>query len=264
MDSSNQRRSGKNAGMKMSCEVCRPRLSLALVFVLAWAGNAVAQTVLIDANFSDSTEGQAPATVKYASPPVKLPQAVRADGKNLAVVVDAVGSLKDKPLKLEKADGANPRTPAIRFFEKSGAVTGGRLRIEFDAVIERYKAGPKFPGFERLVTLNLYGDDGKVFLNAGYTVGRACDGGSIAVNDTKGGRWKLGEANHWILEVNLDSGKASVVFDGKEIVGEASLIGEKIKAVRIMEFRDGTAFGAYDGVFVAAIDNLKVVQSEAK
>ncbi len=237
---------------------------LAASWLMGVAAGAAQPIFLLD--LSDQTVGEAPATARWdASEKNKLPQSLSQIGDNTVRVAEGVGGLEGRALLLEKKDGNTPRTPAVRLVNRPSGITGGVVEISYDAVVTHFAAGERFPGFEALLTLNFYNNDGHIFYTLNQVVGEDRRGGEFRSSaKLRGGssRWRLGEPVKVAVRMDLTQGLVTVTIDDHVAVENHRLDGAAGQAVRLIEFRDGTAYGAYDGAFTAGLTNLRVVHTQ--
>ena len=89
-------------------------------------------------------------------------------------------------------------------------------------------------------------------------------GGIFRTNMNKAarwGEWQPEQANQFDLTLNLDTGEVTVKINGQTYMDQKVVEKVKGQSIRIIEFRDGTAFGGYDGLFIAGVDNIKITHT---
>jgi hypothetical protein len=222
---------------------------------------ATAQQLLFDVDFNDAVVDEAPPRERFDPQATNTRvQTLNEAGTNVVRVVGSLGALDDQPLMLDKAE-PTPRTPEVRLVQRSGGIAQSVVQIDLDVMIDYFEASPRFPGFETLLSLNLINNAGQTFYHLGMRTtdeeGRRGSFTSSAYNGGAG-RWQLGEVAHVTLWVDLGSGASRLAVDGQTIHqhdADAEVAGS---AIRIIQLRDGTAYGAYDGLFTAGLDNLQV------
>lgn len=237
-----------------------------MMWLLSPAHAAGKPIKLWDVDFDKDKRGEAPETAEFLNSENKHPQSLKTSNENTVTVVKECGGLKDEPAKLEKKGTSVPYTPNITLGGKPNTIKRGHVRFEWKSSIESFTAGEKWPGFETLIAFNLRGNEGQTIFTVSYVVHDKdkvsgqfrCKGVDGAV-----GKWRRNQPNEFKLDIDLDRGVYWLDIDGKEVAEQVE-VQDLAQAIRIIEYRDGTAFGAYDGQFVGAVDDIEVTLNPRK
>ncbi len=185
-------------------------------------------------------------------------QGLKTTETSPVTVVRKLKGLGDKPLQIVNGDSDTPYTPNVTLVNKPNGIAREHVHIEWEAVITKFEKGEDWKGFENLLVLVLRGNQGQPLFTLGQLKNEK--GGTFSASGVKGGmpRWKLGEAHKILVDLNLKKGTFTITIDDSVVAENVEHEKLKSQPIRIVEFRDGTALGGYDGKWTAGIDNIKI------
>ncbi len=239
------------------------KISLSLVAaligsLLACPFTSQAEETLIDLNFESTEPNNPPVTETFQETGTNhtLETTNVTSGNKLEVVKD-VTNFPGKALRFTKTS-AEPRSPAAVMVNKPGFMSSGRVRFTWDAAMESFTPGDKFPGFEALLTFVLMDRVGRPFFNMYFLVGKDQTTGVIGCADQKFGTWSIGEKLSFAVTLDLDKKTAVVEIDGAQAGQEISI--PDADGLRVVQFTDGAGLAFYGGQFTATVGNFKMTK----
>lgn len=210
-------------------------------------------------DFNDAEVGAAPAVQRFqrgqtSTAPTTLSMAAPGSAK----IAEKAGTLADKPLVLEFAR-CDDRSELI-FDGGNNLVTGGVVKIEFEAEPIQYKPGEK-GGVETVFAIPLIGNSGVNIGIITYSINSATSAGNIYFVPNGGQRVSLGEfalnrAAKFEITLNMTEGLADIAINGETKAEKVAIPTQH--AFRLVQFRNGRALGGRDGSFSVALDNIRI------
>lgn len=231
-------------------------LTLAAFSFSLGASALAAENTLIDLDLAAAQAGNPPPTETFNPDSVNnaIESTTLAEGNDIQVVSDAPG-FPGKALRFIKG-AEEPRTPSAVLVNHPGLVTSGKVRFTWEADLESFTAGEKFPGFEALLTFVLRDGGGKPFFTFYYLVDGTEAGGTFGCGGQKLGAWSLGTKQQFEVTLDLDAGTALVKVDGEQ-VGEEQKIDAQ-DGLRVVQFSDGAGLAYYGSKFTATMAKFKM------
>ena len=214
--------------------------------ILACACAVGTAAEVLNLDFEKDTVGVQPPKLGVAT--------LTTTAERTAVVATGIAGLTGNALRFTRPVGEASYTPGMSI--QVGALSGGKITLAMNVMIEQVKTGPKFPGTEALFAIRAIGRDGRLFYQFRCVADGDGQGGNLSSHDKNVGEWSAGMAMPVVITLDLAASTATVSVHGAEVVKDQKL---DFPAPMVQfQICDGTALGGIDSGLTFALDDVIV------